>query len=98
MTLSPNTPASPTHTPLPFNFGLTMGDDCNIPLVEILNIDSTLPVDTPRSETPTSEDGAEVDSPASPDPEITERVNAIVHYQKLTMFMFRIFNTGRPSS
>ena len=55
MSTSPNDiPTSPTQSPPPLNFGLAMGGDCNIPIVEIMNIDSVLPVNMPRAETPTS--------------------------------------------
>ena len=101
MSSSPDIPASPTTTPPPTSCGLNVNDDCDIPLVEIMNIDSTLPTNTSRSETPISDDSdndAIIESPGSPDPdpETKARVDAIVRYQKLTMFRFGILLQSAP--
>ncbi len=66
-----------------------------------MNIDSTLPTDRPRSETPTSDQSnndAIIECPSSPDPdpETRAQVNAIVRYQKLTMFRFGILLQSAP--
>ena len=72
MSSSPDTPVSPSNTPPPSGYGLNARDVCDIPLVEILKIDSDLSVDTPRSEAPSSDQDiteALVMSPASSNPD-----------------------------
>ncbi len=85
ITSSPNRPSSSTTT-TQSPIGLNTDDNCDIPIVEILNIDSTLPHNTPRCNTPDSQlsdSEVEIDDPASPetDAEIRSRVNSIVHHQ-----------------
>ncbi len=101
MSSSPDTPASPINDPQPTPYGLNSQDDCEIPLVEFLNIDSTLITRPPRSVTPDSEQSENDDITESiaskdVDPEAIECVNAIVRYQKLTMFRFGIMLQSAP--
>ncbi len=101
MSSSLDTPASPSSDPRPNHYGLNPQDDCDIPLVEILNINSTLTTGPPRSVTPDSEqsetdDVTESAASKDADPETIARVNAIVRYQKLTMFRFGIMLQSAP--